>query len=153
MKKLFNMKSYAFLCWLLAAATILFMTVVGCKNSKNVQYQSKGVCFTILHTREAKNQWSFSIRTIYIRQTVNDKPVWDTAWEYPTKFRYDSRGIKKDTAGNPLIFASDSLVWIGKDSVKWKGIDGVPVDSLLRSFRPRNWKAPKVQNFTPPKTK
>lgn len=135
----------------LTAVICLTVFLTQCKPKKEERQQSKAICYIYVHTRDTINQWAFGIRTIYISKTVNDKPVWDTAWEYPTKFRYNAKGRVKDSTGRPMVF-QDSLVFIGKDSVKWQGIEGVPVDSILRSFRPRGWKAPKVQSFAPPKT-
>lgn len=110
------------------ALLIILIGLIGCKPSTKppeVRKEEKGFVFTIVTTpKEGKKIWALSHRTIFIKEVVGDKVTWDTAWHYPAA---------KDTTGkNPNGLNIPLFAPIGKDSVKWKGIEGVIIDSLLK---------------------
>lgn len=64
----------------------------------------------------------------------------DSIYGYPKFLNLplkDSSGVVlKDSTGNPVIDPRPTYFLISKDSVRVKGIEGVPMDSLLRKNAP-----------------
>ena len=119
---------------------IILTVFVSCSSDKQTQRANKAVCFTIVHPPNGKNAWALSYRETFIVETSGGKAVWDTAWAYPVNLPLrDSTGKElRDSAGKVILNPKTTYVEIGKDSVMWEGIEGVSIDSLLRTFKPRS---------------